>query len=375
LNRRGAVTRRAVVGGFASLAGSLATSGLAATTVPAKAGAGISRLAADVGQMLLVGFTGNTTESRSAKILAGHIASGRIGGALFRKMNVGSRSELASLLGMLSPAHAAPLLAIDHEGGYVQRLVGPGFTRLPPAREVAMTHTPAEARTLYEQAATEFAAAGFNLNLAPVVDLDDARSPAIGHFGRAFDREPVRIVAYAEAFIDAFAAAGVHCALKHFPGEGHAREDSHKVLPDITATWSTTELEPYVGLIASGRASIVMTGNVRLSTVDPAPVPATLSSAIVTDLLRTGLGFKGVAMTDDLDMAPIRATTPRAEAVVRAISAGNDLLMVCNTNNVDPDLPQHVVEWVEGAIGRGVLTEARIAESADRIRALKRALA
>jgi beta-N-acetylhexosaminidase len=80
-------------------------------------------------------------------------------------------------------------------------------------------------------------------------------------------------------------------------------------------------------------------------------------------------------MTDDLDMAPIRATTPRAEAVVRAISAGNDLLMVCNTNNVDPDLPQHVVEWVEGAIGRGVLTEARIAESADRIRALKRALA
>jgi beta-N-acetylhexosaminidase len=375
LNHRGVVTRRTVVGGLASLAGTLALplrQGANAQPVPATPRVDASGFAADIGAMLMVGFTGDTVESRSAKVLADHIAAGRIGGAIFRKMNVGSRDDLGALLRLLSPPHAAPLLAIDHEGGFVQRLVGPGFTRLPPARQVAVTHTPAEAKALYARAATEFAATGFNLNLAPVVDVDDSDSPAIGHFGRAFDREPVRIVAYAEAFIDAFAAAGVHCALKHFPGEGRAREDSHETLPDITATWSTAELEPYVGLIGSGRAQIVMTGNVRLSTVEPRAIPATLSSAVVTDLLRDGLGFKGVAMTDDLDMASVRAIVPRKEAVVRALAAGNDLLMVCNTTDFDPDLPQHVAGWVRDAIARGELSEARIAASAARIRALKR---
>lgn len=329
-------------------------------------------LAADIGEMLMLGFTGNTTGSPSAKLLADHIDAGRVGSVVFRKMNVGSRKNVADLLRLFAPAGMTPLLAIDHEGGAVQRLVGEGFTTLPAARQVALANTPAEAKAIYAKAAAELAAIGFNLNLAPVVDLHDPENPAIGHFDRAFDEDPARVVAYAEAFIDGFAAAGVHCALKHFPGEGHAHDDSHVDLPDITATWSAEDIEPYVSLIASGRARIVMSGHVRLATIERTLVPLTLSAASARGLLRDQMGFGGVVMTDDLDMAAIRETYGRRDAVIRAIDAGNDLLMVCNTDDFDPELPQHIVGWVEDAIAAGTLTEAMITEAADRVRSLKR---
>ena len=95
---------------------------------------------------------------------------------------------------------------------------------------------PVPALSDFSPAAAELALTGFNLNLAPVVDLHDPDSPAIGHFGRAFDANPARVADYAGAFIDAFAAAGVHCALKHFPGEGHAPDDRPTALPDMPPT-------------------------------------------------------------------------------------------------------------------------------------------
>jgi beta-N-acetylhexosaminidase len=111
---------------------------------------------------------------------------------------------------------------------------------------------------------------------------------------------------------------------------------------------------------------------VRLTSVEPTRVPITLSAAVTTGLLRDKLGFRGVIMTDDLDMDSIRATASRREAVIRAIAAGNDLLMVCNTKDVDAELPQHVAEWVGDAIAKGELTRARVAEAAARVRSLKR---
>jgi beta-N-acetylhexosaminidase len=365
LKQSDAVTRRTVVGG-------LALAGAATAATRAWAAAGEPSLADDVGEMLMLGFTGDTAGSTSAKVVARHLASRRVGSVVFRKMNVRGREEVTDLVRFLSPAGATPLIAIDHEGGFVQRLVGDGYTRLPPALEVAKTRTPDEARDLYIQAAAELALTGFNVNLAPVVDLQDADNPAIGHFGRAFDANPAKVADYAGAFIDAFAAAGVHCALKHFPGEGHAHDDSHEALPDITATWSEKELEPYVKLIATGQARIIMNGNVRLTSLEPTEVPTTLSAAVTTGLLRNKLGFKGVIMTDDLDMASVREIAGRRDAVIRAIAAGNDLLMVCNTDDVDPELPQHVVDWVGDAIVKGVFTRARVAEAAARVRNLKR---
>lgn len=334
-------------------------------------------LAADLAQMLILCFRGSTTGSDSALLLGAHLAAGRIGGVLFDKSNVGSREDVIDLVQLFSSsARLVPLIAIDHEGGSVQRLNKKrGFTTLPSARVVAQTLSVGEARSLYARAAVEFAGIGFNLNMGPVVDLYDPANPPIGHFGRAYDAEPEKVVAYAEAFIDAFASANVLCSPKHFPGQGLSLGDSHWGLPDITATWSERELEPYARLIADGRAKIIMGGHVRLSTIESEPVPTTLSRAATHGLLRDRLGFQGVVMTDSLDMFGVAKIVSRRDAVIKAIAAGNDILMIKNVVPFDPYLPQNVVSWVGEAIESGVLLRSDVAASADRIRKLKQEIA
>lgn len=333
-------------------------------------------IAADLGEMLMLGFSGKTTLSISARILAWHLAAKRVGGAFFVKDNVGSRDDLLSLTRLFRrDGQNQPLIGIDHEGGTVQRLTPAlGFTRLPSAQTVAETLSIPDATSLYAKAAREMAAAGFNLNFAPVADLYDPLNPPIGRFGRAFSANPERVGAYATAFIDGFQTAGILCSPKHFPGHGHSREDSHVDLPDITKTWTEADLIPFSTLIGNGRAKIIMGGHLRLSTLEPREVPVTLSANAIDGLLRSKLHFEGVVLTDDLDMNSVRQIADRRHAVVQAIAAGNDLLMIKNVVDFDPFLPQNAVAWVRDAINRNVLAETRIAQSAARIRALKTSL-
>jgi beta-N-acetylhexosaminidase len=367
-----AMTRRAAVGGLIS---SAVIGGPACALAPDNPP--LSALSSDVAEMLMFGFDGAAANTRSAQILAEHVGAGRVGGVFFVKANVGSRDDVIAIIREFSSNKTStPLIAIDHEGGFVQRLTERhGFARLPSARRVAATKTPDQAKELYSMAASELAAIGFNLNLAPVIDLDDPASPAVGHFERAFAGDPATVTAYAEAFVDGFASARILCALKHFPGQGLSRDDSHRDLPDITATWSESEIEPYSKLIASGRARIIMTGHMRLASVEKEPIPITLSSAVTTGMLRDRLGFNGVVITDDLDMSAVSGRMERREAIIRAIAAGNDILMIRNTSQFDPALPQNVARWVRGAIDKGDLSETRIRESADRVRKLKQTFA
>lgn len=308
------------------------------------------------------------------------------------KENVGSREDVSRLIRLFS-AESTPLIAIDHEGGFVQRLSeSQGFTPIASARSIAAALSVSQAESVYAKAAMELASLGFNLNLAPVVDLHDPASPEIGRYERAFASDPATVAAYAKAFIDGFASAGVQCALKHFPGEGHSRADTHHSFSDITSTWSEQELEPYVRLIANSRARIIMSSHVRLKAVEKEPIPITLSSAAIAGLLREKLGYSRVAMTDDLDMAATSSLMEswrrlvfraigipgpaweRSEIVIRAIAAGNDLLMIRNASGFDIDLPQKITSWVQKAIDAGTLDESHIAESAERVRRLKRGL-
>lgn len=338
---------------------------------------GTDPLSADVAEMLMLSFNGRTTVSVSAQMLAAHLAAGRVGGVVFAKSNVGSRQDVIELVQLFSTsARSVPLIAIDHEGGAVQRLdEKQGFTPLPRALVVAQTLSLDQARSLYARAASELAAGGFNLNLAPVVDLHDPANPPIGHFGRAFASDPATVAAYAEAFIDGFSSANILCAPKHFPGHGHSRGDSHFELPDITSSWSEQELNPYEGLIADGRAKIIMGGHLRLATIEKEPVPTTLSYAVTHGLLREKLGFRGVIMTDSLDMDAVLGILSRRDAVIKAISAGNDILMIKNVGLFDPYLPQNVVAWVRDAIERGALHERDIADAAERVRKVKQEIA
>jgi beta-N-acetylhexosaminidase len=118
-----------------------------------------------------------------------------------------------------------------------------------------------------------------------------------------------------------------------------------------------------------------MGGHIRLSTIEREPVPTTMSRAVTHDLLRTHLGYRGVVMTDSLDMDAVGNVLNRRDAVIKAITAGNDILMIKNVVPFDPFLPQNVVKWVRDAIERGVLREQDIVESADRIRQLKKGIA
>ncbi|MDD3785809.1 MAG: glycoside hydrolase family 3 N-terminal domain-containing protein [Hydrogenophaga sp.] len=330
-------------------------------------------LAAAVGQLLLVGFYGASRSSPSARLLARQAQRGQVGAVFFVHQNVGSLAQVKGLLDLFRDGGTAPLLAIDHEGGIVQRLTDAhGMSRLPAARDVAASLSPDEAYALYARAGRELAALGFDINLGPVVDIDAPDNPAIGVFGRAYGTEPDRITAYAQAFLAGFSAAGILCAAKHFPGHGLAVSDSHEGAADISATWTEAELEPFARLIASPTAPpLMMMGHLRLDPVAPDGRPATISTPIVTGLLRRRLGYQGVVVTDDLDMKAVSDLMGRKEAVVQAIAAGCDLLMFKNLFGYDPLLPQRAVRWVRDAIARGELSEAQVMAAAQRVRALR----
>lgn len=165
----------------------------------------------DFGEMLMLGFAGTTPQARGPRLLASHVAAGRVGGVVFEKVNIGSRQDVAGLVRLFASAAPRPLLiAIDHEGGSVQRLTRKhGFTPIPPARKVAETLSTDEARGIYAKAGAELAEIGFNLNLGPVVDVDRPGNSMIGSFGRTFSSDPATVAAYAKAFVEGFASAGI----------------------------------------------------------------------------------------------------------------------------------------------------------------------
>ncbi len=173
--------------------------------------------------------------------------------------------------------------------------------------------------------------------------------PAIAKFGRAFSSDPNIIATYARAFIDGFHASRIVCVPKHFPGYGNVMEDNHDELPYITKTWSARNLEPYTALMNSGRVDLIMGTHLKLTSLDPL-LPTTLSRWITTELLREKLRFRGAIMTDDIDMAALAKNMDRKSAFIAALAAGNDLIMVKNVTDHDPNFPLHAVQWVEEAI-------------------------
>jgi beta-N-acetylhexosaminidase len=353
------ISRRAFIASAAGVA-----------TFAAKAAEPSPSLASDVASLLMVGFAGSSPYSPTAIRLARHIRHGHVGSVFFVKDNVGSNRDLQTLVAGFKAARPGLRLAIDHEGGAVQRLTPVhGCRRVPKAIDIPGRMSPAEALDFYTQVGKEFAATGFNINLAPVVDIDVPGNPAISKFGRAFSSDPEIIIAYARAFIDGFHASRIMCALKHFPGYGNAAEDSHNELPDITKTWSPRDLEPYSALIGSGRVPLIMGTHLKLATLDPL-LPTTLSRQVTTGLLREKMRFAGVIMTDDIDMAALAKDMDRKSAFIAALAAGNDLIMVKNVINHDPNFPLHALKWVEEAITNGNLSRDAIAASARRVESL-----
>lgn len=339
-------------------------------TTPVHA-AGIAKMA---GQLTLIGLPGNSTGNRSTKALTAHIAKGRAGGVVLLRHNFKSRKLVMGMTRGFLNADRQTLTAVDQEGGKVQRLSKKfGFTKIPQARWVSGNLDAAKAKTLYAAAGRELRAAGFNLNLAPSVDVHDPKNPVIGRYGRSFGTDADRITSFASAFVSGMSSAKVACSLKHFPGHGTSRGDSHDGFVDITKTWGKEELVPFQNLAA--QAPVIMGGHLYHKNFSNGRLPITFSKKALTGVLRKKLRYTGVILTDDLDMGAIRKSFSLEDACIRSLQAGNDLLLMSNSLKYDEDLPVHVIQWIVRAVKDGRLNEAQIKASYARVMRLKKSVA
>ena len=325
-------------------------------------------LGRQVAGLLVVGFRGRSLAADDPVMRA--IRDG-LGGVILFARNVESPSQLADLTGKLHEA-AQPrrlIVCVDQEGGAVARLTpDKGFTEIPSQAAVGKRDED-EALAVGRSIGEQLAAAGINLNLAPVVDLNvNPANPSIGALGRSYSADQQRVVELARASITGQHDHGVLTTLKHFPGLGSATGDTDREFVDITDTWAALELEPFQHLIATGEADVVMTANAVNGQIDRR-YPASLSSATL-ELLRTDLGWTGPTITDDLGAGAIRDSFSDDEALRRALHAGNDLLLLANTGPVRDDIAAESVASLVGQVEAGRIDPARIAQSTSRIAGL-----
>ena len=353
------IRRRAVLGGA-----------LAAPFLARRSwGSAAETLTRVAGQLIMTGFAGREPGQPGVEVAARQIEQGRIGGVLLLDRNIRSPDQLRRLTARLGRG-AQPFIAVDQEGGRVARLRRRGgFAHWESAASVARRMSPVEAEGYYAGRARDLAALGITLNLGPVVDLD-LGGPAIGALGRAYGPDPASVVPYAEAFVRAHRAAGVATSLKHFPGHGSATLDSHRVLPDIGPRWRGAEMEPFRALAAAGLADMVMTAHLSHPAFSDAPdMPSSLSVRAIDALRATG--FRGVVVTDDLEMRAVSDAFGPEEAAVRAIAAGNDMVIFSTYGALDRALGPRVNAAIVQALRDGRLTEGRVARSYAAVMALK----
>ena len=260
------------------------------------------------------------------------------------------------------PAAAPLMIGMDQEYGLVTR-VTEGVTMLPSALAFGAAAQPALTEGAWRAAGTELAAMGVTVDFAPVADtLAPAGGGIIG--SRSFGSDPQANAQQVAAAVRGLQSAGVAAALKHFPGHGHTTADSHDVLPPIRQdrpTWEKQDLPPFRSGVEAG-AGVVMSGHLDLQAIDKG-VAATFSHKIMTEVLRGQLKFTGVAVTDAMNMEPARKW-PAGEAAVRALNAGNDMLLM------PPDIAA-ARDGILAGLRDGSLKRERLTEAVTRILTLK----
>ncbi|MEP6688523.1 MAG: glycoside hydrolase family 3 N-terminal domain-containing protein, partial [Gemmatimonadales bacterium] len=282
-------------------------------------------------------------------------------------VSVGSPLDIAAKLNRLQLRSGLPLLVgSDFEGGTSLRLIG--GTLFPPNMGVGATGSDSAAYDLGRITALEGRAVGVQLAFAPVADVNNnPANPIINT--RAFGEDPAEVGRLVAAEVRGLQDHGMLATAKHFPGHGDTGTDSHLALPVIGSTWArldSVELVPFRAAIAAG-VDVVMSAHIALPAIDPGQLrPGTVAPNILTGILRDSLGFKGLIVTDALNMAGV-ADTYGAEAGVRAFLAGADLLL-------QPADPRAAIDAMARAVARGEITRERLDTSVRRVLELKRRL-
>jgi beta-N-acetylhexosaminidase len=318
-------------------------------------------------ELLIVGFEG----LRAPDDLLARVGAGRVGGVILFARNLGSTAEVAQLvdgLGRAAPPGPPLLVSIDQEGGRVQRLKSP-LTEWPPMARLGARDDEALSEAVGRALGAELRMFGINVDFAPVLDVrTNPQNQVIGD--RAFGETAEMVARHGLAFWRGLEAAGVRGCAKHFPGHGDTLQDSHLELPRLERTMEqlrAIELAPFARAVAAG-VPMMMTAHIVYGGVDERP--ATMSAALIDGLLRKQLGFRGVVVSDDLDMKAVADRFSVEEVVREALSAGVDCFLACR----DPDVQRQAEEALVHA-ARDPRLAPRVEESLSRMRALRTTLA
>lgn len=330
-------------------------------------------------KMLMVGFRGDSvTEGCDAYRYVNDLGVGAIvlfdvdltGDATIGSRNITSKPRLKAMTEKLQQWSSDSLLiALDQEGGRVARLKPQyGFYPTVSAEYLGQCDNEDTTRFYAARMAQEMAECGINVNLAPVLDIYNDSCPAIGKLHRAFSDKPEVVTKHGRWFADEMQKQGIMCVFKHFPGHGNSRSDTHYGLVDVTETWTPYELLPFKALIDCGQAQMIMTAHIYNRNIDR-KLPATLSETTLTELLRQGMGYDGVIVTDDLYMEGIISQFGIAEALRLAINAGADLICVGNniSTGFEADRPYRLVDIIVKCVKEGSIPLTRLEESNARI--------
>jgi len=326
-----------------------------------------------IGQFLFIGLPGTELDSETRAL----IEEVQPGGVIIFGRNVAGPEQLRSLLdGVRELIKTPPLFGIDQEGGLVDRLRRI-FTPMPSARTIRQHGDLAAARALGRITGEVLRMLGFNLNFAPVMSImtEDRDLLSNGLYSRSFGRSPGEVLGYTTVYMRGLQGAGMVGCLKHFPGIGAGEVDSHEEMPVVQLSHDdliAQDLAPYIELFQrrDDRVRCVMVSHGGFPNIDIREEitggllePASLNYNIVTKLLREELGYKHLVVTDDLEMGAIARHCEIEDASVRAMKAGEDMLLIC----ASPDKIRRGYQGLLAAAKDGQISQTRIKESLDRI--------
>lgn len=332
-----------------------------------------------IGQLFVTGFKGAEISSLHPVYL--DIKERNLGGVILFDRHLSSKSATNNIVSKEQLCHLTTelqgireeklLIAVDQEGGKVNRFRQEfGFPRFPGAEELGTKTTPNQTKQQALALSKMLESCGVNWNLAPVADLNsNPENPIIGAVGRSFSNDPEKVVEHSEAWINAHKENNTLTCLKHFPGHGSSKKDSHLGFVDITSSWQKEELLVYQRLINKRCAQSIMLGHLFHEGFDTS-LPASLSPRVVS-CLRKEMAFEGVIVTDDMQMRAITDKFGLNDACIMAIQAGVDIVIIGNNLSYDPDVFATLHRDVLRAIKEGILDTARIRESWQKVQRFK----
>lgn len=322
-----------------------------------------------IGQHMLIGVSGATLTSAEKKF----IIENNISGVVLFARNCLEPKQIRDLCAEIQSLRhkmkdKAPLfIGIDMEGGRVHRLKPP-FTQWPALKNIGDLDAPTLAFHFTQRMGVELMAVGINLDFAPCVDVyTNPANTVIGD--RAVSSDPYQVEKMASALIRGYIKSGVLSCAKHFPGHGHTIIDSHEELPIEKADLkrlNEVELVPFKKALRS-RVDMVMTAHILFENIDP-KWPVTLSEIFLKNMLRQELKYKGLVITDDLDMKAMAKHYDKDQIPVRAMQAGADLLLYCN----EPESPPVAIEALIAAVAQGQLSKSDFEQTHRKILDVKK---